>query len=302
MSTTTIHKRKRHEAAARSARNATSEPAAPRPAAPGARRPMVVSREPIHEQILPYIRQDIIEGRWAPGERLPEPLLCKAFGISRTPLRDALKILEAEGFVELVPHVGAVVTDPSLPDVAEKMEILSALEQLAAEKVAQMRPPETLATIRDLHARMTEAAATRNAETYYRLNDDFHRAIVTGTGNKTLMDMHERIMWHVHRARHRANDYERLDEDAAEHHDLIVRHILGGGATGAAKAMREHLHTVTETILSQHMPDARDASTHTVAGTTANGTAREEDAQRMGKPRTRPRAAGSRPRGRRAAH
>lgn len=218
---------------------------------------VVVAKEPIHEQILPHIRRDIIEGRWAPGERLPEPRLCKEFGISRTPLRDALKILEAEGFVELVLHAGAVVTDPSAPDVAEKMEILAALERLAAEKVARARRPEALQTIRDLHARMRKAAAALDADTYYRLNDDFHRAIVTGTGNKSLMDMHERLMWHVHRARHRANDYERLSSGAAEHHDDIVRHILSGSSAAAAKAMRDHLQMVSETILSQHGAEIR---------------------------------------------
>jgi DNA-binding GntR family transcriptional regulator len=215
------------------------------------RPPIVVSREPIHEQILPHIRRDIVEGRWAPGERLPEPLLCKAFGVSRTPLRDALKILEAEGLVELMPHVGAVVTDPTVPDVAEKMEVLAALEQLAAERIAERRPAASLAEIRRLHAGMKKAAAAREAATYYRLNDEFHRAIVVGSGNKTLMEMHERIMWHVHRARHRANEYERLSADAAEHHDRIVRHILAGDPAAAAGAVREHLRDVSDTILGR---------------------------------------------------
>jgi len=221
-------------------------------AANGARRPIVVSREPIHEQILPHIRRDIVEGRWAPGERLPEPLLCKDFGVSRTPLRDALKILESEGLVELVPHVGAVVTDPTVPDVAEKMEVLAALEQLAAERLAATRPAAALAEIRRLHAGMKKAAAARDPATYYRLNDEFHRAIVVGSGNKTLMAMHERLMSHVHRARHRANEYERLSEDAAEHHDRIVRHLLAGDATAAARAIREHLLDVSNTILGRN--------------------------------------------------
>lgn len=212
---------------------------------------IVVSREPIHEQILPHIRRDIVEGRWAPGERLPEPLLCKAFGISRTPLRDALKVLESEGLIELLPHVGAVVTDPTVPDVAEKMEILAALERLAAERVAETRPAAALAEIRRLHGGMKKAAAARDAATYYRLNDEFHRAIVVGSGNRSLVEMHERIMWHVHRARHRANQYERLSEDASEHHDRIVRHILAGDVAAAAQATREHLRDVSDIILGR---------------------------------------------------
>jgi DNA-binding GntR family transcriptional regulator len=212
-------------------------------------RGLVVAREPIHEQILPHIRADIIAGRWPPGERLPEPLLCKEFGVSRTPLRDALKLLEADGFVELLPHVGAVVTDPGAPDLAEKMEVLAALEEKAATKVARTRPAEALAAIRRLHEAMARAARKGDAATYYRLNDEFHRAIVVGAGNRTLADLHEHIMWHVHRARSRANAYERFEKDAAMHHDRIVAKLLAGDETGAAVALRDHLGDVGQLML-----------------------------------------------------
>lgn len=214
------------------------------------RRTPLIAREPMHEQVLPHIRRDIIEGRWAPGERLSEPLLCAEFGISRTPLRDALKLLEAEGMVELVPHVGAIVTDPSPPDVAEKMEVLAALEQMAASKVARTHPPGALREIVQLHRAMNEAAQTNDAAAYYRLNDDFHRAIVLGAGNDTLASMHEHIMWHVHRARHRANRYEGIDENAATHHDEIVREIVSGNMEGAARAVAAHLDEVSTIIVS----------------------------------------------------
>src|SRR5258708_28217484 len=77
----------------------------------------IVRFEPIHDQILPHLRRDIIENRWKSGERLSEPLLCKQFGVSRTPLRVALKTLEAEGLIRLVPPVGALVTGPGAPKI-----------------------------------------------------------------------------------------------------------------------------------------------------------------------------------------
>jgi DNA-binding GntR family transcriptional regulator len=231
----------------------TDEPASARE--PGART-VVLAREPLHEQILPHIRADIIAGRWPPGERLPEPVLCSEFGISRTPLRDAMKLLEAEGFVELLPHVGAVVTDPSVDEVAEKMEVLSALEQSAAAKVARTRPPAAIETIQRLHAGMVAAARKHDPQTYFRLNDEFHRAIVLGAANKTLADMHEQIMWHVHRARRRANDYERFDEDQADHHARIVQQIVSGKAASASEAVLEHLTDVSALILGRKKPRA----------------------------------------------
>jgi DNA-binding GntR family transcriptional regulator len=224
--------------------------ARPRALRPG-QRTGIVSKEPIHEQILPYIRQDIVSNRWKPGERLPEPQLCEEFGVSRTPLRDVLKILEAEGLVHLKPHVGAVVTMLDAPDLAEKLEVLTALEQMAAMKVARTQPPDTIGEIRRLHAAMDNAARQRQAVRYYRLNDRFHRAIVLGAKNPTLARQHELVMWHIHRARLRANEHERFSETAAEHHEAIVRHIVQGEPEAAARAMREHLEDVARIVLSK---------------------------------------------------
>ena len=118
----------------------------------------VVRYAPMHNQILPHLRRDIIENRWKSGARLSEPLLCKQFGVSRTPLREALKTLEAEGLVRLVPHVGAVVTDPGATEISETMEILISLEQLAAIRVAQSGRQEVLRDIRRIYAEMRKAA------------------------------------------------------------------------------------------------------------------------------------------------
>ena len=146
-------------------------------------------REPIHEQILPLLRNDIVEGRWQPGDRLAEPELCGELGVSRTPLRDALRILETEGLVRLVPHVGAVVTLIDPPDLLEKLEVLAELEQFAA-----MRDAATLARLHVLDKAMADAASERNMQSYYALNDQFHRAIVLGATNDTLARLHETMM------------------------------------------------------------------------------------------------------------
>lgn len=211
----------------------------------------IVSKQPIHGQILPHIRQDIVRGRWQPGERLPEPLLCREFGVSRTPLRDALMVLETEGLVRLHPNVGAVVTRLDPPDLCEKLEVLTALEQAAAMKVARTGHPETLDTVQRLHAAMGEAASGGRAAEYYTLNDEFHRAIVLGAQNPTLARMHEIVMWHIHRARLRANRNEPLSGSAAEHHAAIVRHLVAGQPEQSAQALREHLEEVGRTVLAQ---------------------------------------------------
>lgn len=219
--------------------------------------------EPIHEQILPYIRQDIIDGRWQPGERLIEPELCQAFAVSRTPLRDALKILETEGLVRLLPHVGATVTPLDPPDLMDKMEVLSGLEQAAAAKVSALQDPSCLRRIHTLHRSMADAARRGQRSRYYRLNDNFHAAIVQGSCNDTLIRLHATMMWHVFRARRRVNEIEALAPDAAEHHADIVRAIQAGDADAAGYAMRRHLSDVARTVMAW-LDEAREASRGTI--------------------------------------
>jgi DNA-binding GntR family transcriptional regulator len=204
----------------------------------------VVRSPPMHDQILPHLRKDIVENRWKSGERMSEPLLCEQFGVSRTPLRAAFKTLEAEGLVRLIPHVGAVVTDPDEAEVGERMEVLIALEQLAAARVAEAGRPEVLREIKQIQLKMNAAAQASDPARYYALNDAFHLAIVRGTGNRSLMDLHEKVMWHVHRERHRVNFGESVSSDSASSHTDILRTILDGQPEAAGLAMRVHLEHV----------------------------------------------------------
>ena len=212
---------------------------------------IVVRYAPMHDQILPHLRRDIVENRWKSGERLSEPLLCKEFGVSRTPLRQALKTLEAEGLVKLIPHVGAVVTDPDAAEVGETMEILVGLEQLAATRVAQHASDEVLREIERIYTEMRAAADAMDTPRYYALNDQFHHIIVNATGNRSLIELHEKVMWHVHRERHRANFREPLTGDSANSHKELVAAILTRRSEAAGLAMRQHLEHVSRLMLAQ---------------------------------------------------
>ncbi len=173
--------------------------------------------------------------------------------MSRTPLRQALKTLEAEGLIRLVPHVGAVVTDLDVTDVGETMDILIGLEQLAATRVAQQRPADVLQHIEQIYKEMKQSARRGDAALYYDLNDRFHRTIVGGTGNQSLMDLHEKIMWHVHRERHRANVTESVTVESAESHHGIVNAILSHRPEEAGRAMRKHLEDVSKLMLANRV-------------------------------------------------
>jgi DNA-binding GntR family transcriptional regulator len=220
----------------------------------------VVRHAPMHDQILPHLRKDIVENRWKSGERLSEPLLCQQFGVSRTPLRQALKTLETEGLIRLIPHVGAVVTDPDEAEVGEHMEVLIALEQLAATRVAEAGKPEVLRDIQRIQREMNAAAKSRDAARYYALNDAFHLAIVHGTANRSLMDLHEKVMWHVHRERHRVNFRESVTSNSAGSHTALLQAILRGEPEAAGLAMRAHLEHVGRLMLAHRQAQTAAAN------------------------------------------
>lgn len=222
----------------------------------GSRSASVVRYAPMHDQILPQLRRDIVENRWRSGERLSEPLLCKEFGVSRTPLRQALKTLETEGLVQLIPHVGAVVTDPNVDEIGERMEILIALEQLAATRVTEAADRAVLDEIQRVQDAMHEAVEKADAARYFTLNDEFHLAIVRGTRNRSLADTHEKVMWHVHRERHRVNFHESISNYNASSHEELIRAMMQRQPEAAGLAMRKHLEHVSRLMLDYRRAQA----------------------------------------------
>ena len=215
----------------------------------------VVNKEPLHNQVLPYLRQEIIEGKWPPNSRLPEPVLCSRFGISRTPLRDTLRVLEIEGLLTLLPNVGAVITSPSREDMLHKLEVMSALEVLAAELAAERGSGSEKRELLKLHERMMKAGASSRQNDYYELNELVHSAIVEMTGNADLRSSHARLMAHVTRLRHIVNIGEPLNEATrAQHMDLIPA-IVSSEAIKARRIMREHMAEGTSRVLKRMPAD-----------------------------------------------
>ena len=108
-----------------------------------------IARRPLHDEVVTRLRDAIIEARLAPGERLNERVLCVRYGISRTPLREALKVLAQEGLVTLLPNRGAVVTPLTVAELEQTIEVMRPLEALAAELVVKRISAATLDTLRD---------------------------------------------------------------------------------------------------------------------------------------------------------
>jgi DNA-binding GntR family transcriptional regulator len=183
----------------------------------------VIHRRSLHDEVTERLRDMIVEGKLAPGERVNEAALCEEFGVSRTPLREALKVLASEGLVNLLPRRGARVAGLDGREICEVFEVLSSLEQTAAELAVGRMTATDLARLRQLQGRIQQHHQARRRHEYFRQNHALHEAIVALSGNLVLKETHARLIARVRRARYMAIlSGERWDESVREHADILA--------------------------------------------------------------------------------
>jgi len=182
-----------------------------------------ISRRPLHEEAVDRLRQMIIQGQLAPGQRLNERLLCEQLGISRTPLREAIKLLASEGLVTLLPNRGAQVARLEEARLAETLAVMGALEALAGELACRHATDKEIAQVAALHAEMLQKHARGDLASYFRYNQAIHLKIVEASGNATLANTYRQLNANVLRARYMANlSKERWDEAVREHEEILA--------------------------------------------------------------------------------
>ena len=145
-----------------------------------------LSRLALHDQVASRLRTMLIEGRIAPGAKLNERELCEQLRVSRTPLREAIKLLAAEGLVDLLPNRGAVAVKLTEADVLHTFEVLAGLEAMSGELAAQRITDAELAEMRAMHYEMMACFTRRDLSGYYRLNARIHAAINAAAKNPVL--------------------------------------------------------------------------------------------------------------------
>jgi len=164
----------------------------------------------------------IVQGGLAPETKLNERVLAAQLGISRTPLREAIKYLASEGLVELLPNRGAVVAPLRPAKVREIFTVLGSLEALAGELVCRNATDADIAEIRALHYQMVAHHARGELAQYFRCNQQIHIRLVECSGNATLAQVYRGLNAHVRRARYMANlSRERWDKAVREHEEIL---------------------------------------------------------------------------------
>jgi len=181
-----------------------------------------ISPRPLHSEVADRLRELIIQGELEPGDRLNERLLTERFGISRTPLREAIKMLASEGLVQLLPNRGAAVTSITRASALDMFQVMGVLESLAGQLACERATEQDIAEIARLHAAMRRHHKRRELNEYFRLNQEIHQRIVECAGNKELADIYRRLSVRLRRARYMANSSkERWDAAMAEHEQIL---------------------------------------------------------------------------------
>jgi DNA-binding GntR family transcriptional regulator len=195
------------------------------------------------------LREMIIEGRLAPGSRLNERALCERLGVSRTPLREAFRVLAAEGLIELQPNRSAQVVALSEGDVRESFEVMGALEALSGELACRRISDDEVAEIKALTFEMLACHARRDLPAYYRLNRAIHDRINEAAGNTLLRHVYVTLNQRIQNLRFRSNfDADKWRRAAREHADLVDA-LEARDATRVAAILRDHLAHKGEAVL-----------------------------------------------------
>ncbi len=215
-------------------RRAAASPGA-RPDSPGA------DLQPLHEAALERLRERIVRGDLAPAAKLNERVLCAQLGISRTPLREALKVLASEGLVKLLPNRGAVVSPIDPQRVREIFAVLGALEALAGELACRNAAEADIAEIRALHYQMVAHYARGELAEYFRFNQQIHIRLAEVGGNAALAATYRLLNAQVRRARYFANLSGERWAQAVREHEAILEALAARDAPRLTVLLREHL-------------------------------------------------------------
>jgi DNA-binding GntR family transcriptional regulator len=208
-----------------------------------------ISRLGLHDQAAARLRTLLIEGRIAPGAKLNERELAELLHVSRTPLREAIKLLAAEGLVDLLPNRGAVAVKLTETDILNTFELLAGLEAMSGEFAAERITEAELMQIRALHFEMLAAFTRRDLSNYYRLNALIHAAINDAAKNPVLTATYHGINARVQSLRFRTNQNEAKWKRAVQEHEAMVRALAAHDGAAMRKVLVEHLLNKRNTVI-----------------------------------------------------
>lgn len=208
-----------------------------------------MAKEFVHTSLVGALRDVFVRGEVPAGQKVPEAALCERFGVSRTPLREALKVLAAEGHVDLLPNRGARVRALSLEETKGLFSVAGALEALAGEQACQHITDEELKALSALHGEMRRAYEARDVETYYAFNRQIHEAIVVAARNSVLTAQYSMLNARILRIRFASSMTDEIWARAMAEHEGMLNALQRRDSAAMASILKTHLHHKSEAIL-----------------------------------------------------
>jgi DNA-binding GntR family transcriptional regulator len=212
---------------------------------------LAVSRDTLQQRVAARLRELLIEGTIAPGSKLNERVLCEGLGVSRTPLREAIRLLAAEGLVMLDPGRGAFAASLSTADIAHTFDVIGALEGLAGEQAARSITDEELAELRALQFELQACFERRDLPGYYRINARIHEGINAAARNPVLEATWRQLNARLHALRFRSNQDEHKWAQAVREHAAMVQALQARDGARMRELMVEHLRRKRDVVLAQ---------------------------------------------------
>lgn len=209
-----------------------------------------IAQQSLHDELLNRLRTMIIDGQFVPGDKIPERQLCDQFGVSRTPLREALKVLAAEGLVQLAPNRGAMVAEYSPEELEECLPMAATIESLAGELACQNITDEEIVAIKAFHAGMLAAHEAGNLDASLAMNHEIHRRIVAAARNPLLAAIHDTLFFRVGRSRLAPYLSKETIAEALADHDDIIKALEARQSQRLAGVLQRHMEHLYGTFRS----------------------------------------------------
>ena len=207
------------------------------------------SYQPLREAVCETLRDAIRKGILEPGERLMEVQLAEELGISRTPVREAIRKLEQEGYVIMMPRRGTYVADISTGDIIEIFEIRSALESLATGLAARRIEPDELETLQNLLVEIEGYIAKNDIEKIVETDIKFHGLLYQVSRNERLVNIISNLKEQLARFRTLSMSYPGRLQETLEEHSEMVEAIANGDVSAARDAAEHHMERAEKTLL-----------------------------------------------------
>jgi DNA-binding GntR family transcriptional regulator len=204
----------------------------------------------ISERIYQGLIDQIINGQLKPGQRIEEQAVASQFGVSRTPVRDALRQLAGSGFIDFRPHRGATVTNLDLNQLSDMLEALEELEALCTRFAARRMTAVERKHLEALYQQQLDAVRRGDEPTYWKLNDEFHMSLCTGAHNRSVQQITENFRSRLLPFRAFVFSLGSRLETAFGEHREVLDAVLAGNEERAYLAMRNHVATSNLRVIS----------------------------------------------------